>query len=85
MSWQDERAMTRKQYRETIAQLGLTQAGAGRYLGVSERTAHRYVSGDAEVPASAALLLRSLIHHNEQPIAPAWVRPYKLKPKRKSR
>jgi len=83
MSWQDEREMSRKQYREAIAQLGLSQAAAGRYLGISERTAHRYVSGDAAVRTSDALLLRSLIHHNEVPVVPAWVRPYKLKRKRK--
>ena len=72
MSWQDEREMSRKQYREAIAQLGLSQAAAGRYLGISERTAHRYVSGDAEIPASSALLLRSLIHHGEEPVVPKW-------------
>ena len=81
MSWQDERSMTGRQYRAIIAQLGMSQAAAGRYLGISERTTHRYASGDAHVRASDALLLRSLVHHGEQPVVPPWVRPYKLKRK----
>jgi len=72
MSWQTDRAMTPRQFKITIKMLGMTQAASARYLGVSERTAHRYVSGEAEVPASVALLLRSLIHHGEVPAAPKW-------------
>jgi len=72
MSWQNQREMTAKQYKAIIKMLGMTQAGSGRFLGVSERTAHRYVSGDATVPASTALLLRSLIHHGEVPVVPEW-------------
>ena len=72
MSWQKQREMTPRQYKSTIKMLGMTQAGSARFLGVSERTAHRYVSGDAEVPVSAALLLRSLIHHGEEPVVPEW-------------
>jgi DNA-binding transcriptional regulator YiaG len=72
MSWQKQREMTPKQYKATIKMLGMSQAASGRFLGVSERTAHRYVSGDAAVPISAALLLRSLIHHGEVPVVPEW-------------
>ena len=72
MSWQSQREMTSRQYKATIKMLGMSQAASGRYLGVSERTAHRYVSGHAEIPASSALLLRSLIHHGEEPVVPKW-------------
>lgn len=82
MSWQNERSMTARQYKAVIAELGMSQAAAGRYLGVSERTTHRYASGDAKLRASEALLLRALLHHNEKPEVPAWKRPYRLKTKR---
>lgn len=71
MTWnQEERQFSPKAYRAAIATLGMSQVGAGRYLGVSDRTARRFVSGDAEIPASAVLLLRSLIAHGEKPIVP---------------
>ena len=41
MTWQDERMMSPAQYRWYIKALGMSQAGAGRYLGVSERTSRR--------------------------------------------
>ena len=72
MSWQKQRDMTPGQYKHAIKMLGMTQAGSGRFLGVSERTAHRYVSGDAVVPDSTALLLRSMIYHGEEPEVPEW-------------
>ena len=70
MKWQRNREMSPQQFENTIAALQLNQLEAGRYLGVSPRTARRYVSGHAEVPASAALLLRSLLYHGEQPVLP---------------
>jgi DNA-binding transcriptional regulator YiaG len=74
MSWQTERTMTPRQFKAAIKSLGMTQAGAGRYLGLSERTARRYISGDAKPSAAEVLLLRSLIEHNEVPIVPKWHR-----------
>lgn len=70
--WQGQRTMTARQFKAVIREMGMSQAGAGRFIGVSERTAHRMVSGETEVPASVALLLRSMLAHKERPIVPAW-------------
>lgn len=59
--WLKQRKMSPKQYQQALDDLGLTQVGAGEFLGVSERTARRYVSGETEVPVAVALLLRRLI------------------------
>jgi hypothetical protein len=72
MSWQLERRMSSGQYAAAICRLGLNKAQAGRFLGVSVRTSHRYYDGDSEVPEAHALLLRSLIFHNEWPLVPRW-------------
>jgi DNA-binding transcriptional regulator YiaG len=72
MTWQDERMMSPAQYRWYIKALGMSQAGAGRYLGVSERTSRRFARGEAEVPTSMVLLLRALYHHGEKPAVPKW-------------
>jgi len=74
MNWQTERSMTPTQYKRIIKALGMTQGGAGRFLGVSVRTAHRYCSGEAEIPTSVALLLRAMVHHGEEPAVPQWKR-----------
>jgi len=70
MSWQRERRMTPRQYKMAVKSLGMTLAGAGRFLGTSPRTACRYASGVATVPPSSVLLLRSMIHHGDQPVVP---------------
>ena len=71
MIWQ-VRTMTALEYRRAIHALRLNKAQAGRYLGVSERTAHRYWDGDAKVPAAHALLLRALINYHEAPEVPPY-------------
>lgn len=73
-SWQKERSMTAFQFRRIVRELGMSQAGAGRYIGVSLRTLRRIVKGQAEVPTAAALLLRSLVAHKEKPLVPKWER-----------
>jgi hypothetical protein len=42
--------MSPREFSRTIARLGMSQAGAGRYLGVSERTAYRYAKGETDMP-----------------------------------
>lgn len=71
-NWQKQRRMTALQFKRIVKQLGMSQAGAGRYIGVSPRTLRRMVKGQAVIPASSVLLLRSLVAHNEQPIVPKW-------------
>ena len=70
--WQLERSMSPRAYRRAITALGLNQASAGRYLGVSARTSRRYCTGDAEVPVSSALLLRACIAYKVTPVVPIW-------------
>ena len=60
------------EYRRAIHTLRLNKAQAGRFLGISERTAHRLWDGDAKVPVAIALLLRALIYHNEYPEVPPY-------------
>ena len=72
--WMTQRTMTPAQYAWAIRQLGLNKAQAGRFLGVSARTSHRYFDGHTVIPEAHAMLLRAVIHHNEQPIVPPWER-----------
>lgn len=53
--------MTPKQYAEIIERLGLSQRGAGKFLGVDERTSRKWIAGDARIPESAAKLLRLMV------------------------
>ena len=53
--------MTPFQYKDAIKALGLSQRAAGKFLGVDERTSRRWIAGDAQVPESAAKLLRLMI------------------------
>jgi len=71
MTWQN-REMSPSEYRKSIHILRLKKAQAGRYLGVSVRTAHRYWDGDVKVPAASAMLLRALLHFKEHPEVPPY-------------
>jgi hypothetical protein len=66
--------MTPRQYALAIAALGLNKGQAGRFLGVSTRTAHRYYDGVTPVPVAHALLLRAMIAHGDIPQVPKWVK-----------
>ena len=70
MSWQKEREMTPRQFKNIIARLGMTQAASARYLGRSERTVHRYVADEVPVHPAEALLLRALVEFNVTPVVP---------------
>ena len=41
-----------------MGELGLTQRGAARLLGINERTMRRYVLGEARIPKAIELALR---------------------------
>jgi len=47
--------MTPLEYRTAIATLGLSQLAAGRWLGVSPKTAQRYAVDGPSGPASVAI------------------------------
>ena len=72
MSWQQHRRLTPQEYQSLVSRLGMNKSQAGRYLGVSVRTAQRYWDGLAAVPTAAVLLLHALMHHRELPQVPLW-------------
>jgi hypothetical protein len=45
------------EYRAAIAELGLSQLAAGRWLGVSEKTAKNYAKDGPSAPAARAIKL----------------------------
>ena len=52
--------MTPRQYEAAIAALGLSQAGAAKWLGISLRASHGYANG-APIPEPIAKLLRLMV------------------------
>jgi hypothetical protein len=53
--------MTPTEYRDALKSLGLTQSGAGPFLGVDPVTSRRWASGKAAVPGSVSKLLRLMV------------------------
>jgi predicted transcriptional regulator len=53
--------MTPTEFRDTIAQLGLSQQRAGKWLGVSKRQVQRYAYGERTIPLSFTKLLRLML------------------------
>ncbi len=53
--------MTPDEYREILKRLDLTQVGAATFLGVNGVTSRRWATGKAEIPQSAAMLLRLMV------------------------
>jgi hypothetical protein len=58
--------MTANQYRSALDKLGLAQAGAAEFLGVSIRTSHGYANG-VPIPEGYAKLLRLMVRLNLKP------------------
>ena len=54
-------AMTAGRYRKLIAKLGLSQRGAGRFLGVSDVQAARMAAGTAKISPAIAMLLETMV------------------------
>ena len=57
--------MTPAEYRAALATLGLSQLAAGRWLGVSPRTAQQYAMTGPSGPASVAV--RMALRHGLAP------------------
>jgi hypothetical protein len=57
--------MTGEEYKAIIAYLGMTQEGAGRWLGLSERTGQNYAKFGP--PEPVAKLLRLIVEREIQP------------------
>ena len=68
--WQYDRALSPAGYLRAIKALGMSRIEAARYLGVSERTARRFATGDGDIPPPVVLLLRALLHYNARPVVP---------------
>ena len=65
--------MTAREYIQIIEDLGMNVAQAARYLGVGERTSHRYKRAETPIPEAHVLLLRCLRAHNIEPVVPIWI------------
>ena len=72
-NWQLDRQMTAKEYIAILKDLDLNIAQAARYLGVGERTSHRYKRAETPIPEAHVLLLRALREFKVKPEVPAWV------------
>ena len=59
--------MNHIEFSKAIDALGLTQVGAGRFLGVDPRTCRRYVADELPLPPAAAMLLRVMLAHGLAP------------------
>lgn len=70
--WQRQQGMSPAEFSRAVSALGLGQAGLGRFLGVSERTARRYVTGETSVPLATAMLLRLCIELKIPIRSPPW-------------
>ena len=72
-NWQTDRQMTAKEYIAIIKELDMNVAQAARYLGVGERTGHRYKRAETPIPEAHVLLLRALREFKVKPEVPPWV------------
>jgi hypothetical protein len=69
MDWTN-RAMSPKELQRSIAALGLGIAAAGRWFGVSERTMHRMLDGETDIPVAMVYLVRWMLEAGIRPRAP---------------
>jgi len=70
MTWQLCREMSALSFQGALQLLGMSQAGAARYLNLSERQVYRMIHGIVPVPVPISLLLHALVAHDEYPIVP---------------
>jgi hypothetical protein len=59
--------VTPEQYRAAIAKLDLSQVAAARQFKVAARTSRRWALGEARIPESVAMQLRTMIKHKIKP------------------
>jgi len=80
-NWQTDRQMTAKEYIQILKDLDMNVAQAARYLGVGERTSHRYKRAETPIPEAHVLLLRCLREFKVKPEVPAWISDRKVSTK----
>jgi hypothetical protein len=56
-----------KRYRALIAQLGMTQLGAARFLDIGSRTSRRWANDEIDVPLAVIMLLELMVKHGFDP------------------
>jgi hypothetical protein len=61
--------MTPKEYREALAELGLSLAGASKFFQTDERTTRRWAADDGgkDVPRAVAITLRLMLRYGLKP------------------
>ncbi len=55
------KTMTPTQFTALLSRLGLTQVGAAKALGISDRQMRRYVAGQSDIPPPIVKLLRLVL------------------------
>jgi len=71
--------MTAKEYIQILKELNMNIAQAARYLGVGERTSHRYKRAETPIPEAHVLLLRAMREFNVKPEVPVWISDRKVR------
>lgn len=69
MDWTN-RSMSPREFERSALALTRSRAAYGRFLGVSERTMHRYLDGSANIPVAIVLLTRWLLAEGISPTTP---------------
>jgi hypothetical protein len=60
-------AMTPQQFEKALAQLGMTQSGASRFLDIAPQTVRRYIAGTLAIPTMLTLLLTAMTARRIKP------------------
>lgn len=58
--------MTAAQLRKALERSGRTVRGAAQEMQIHERTLHRYLAGEAEIPKLVELVARCWLEHSEK-------------------
>lgn len=66
--------MSQKQFRDALAEIGLSQREAARFFDLNERTLRRWALGERVVDVILAKVLRYMLAHNLKPkdFDPQW-------------
>lgn len=68
--WQKKRTMKAAQLKMICIEWDISQNAMGRYLGRSPRHLRRMIAGQVKIKPVEAMLINSLIAHDERPLLP---------------
>lgn len=57
--------MTKAEFRQALKTMGTTAHKVASDIGVSQRQAYRYASGETDIPPAMAILVRMLVKHHK--------------------